>query len=74
MELVDKELGKNGKLEVDLVNGNLVIALVGTLEGASGSLSLTVDSAVLLDKIKELIPGKVDDAVIEVLKLALKSK
>lgn len=43
------------------------------IDGVKSQLAVEVDAGVFIDKLKELIPGKIDDALFDVLKLALKS-
>lgn len=58
---------------VTFVNGKLVAAVnyVNPV-GVSASVNLSVDSDQVLDAIALAIPGKIDDAVIALIKAALK--
>jgi hypothetical protein len=40
---------------------------------ADASLKIMLESDLFLDKLAELIPGKIDDAVISVIKMSLKA-
>lgn len=71
--LLDKDLGDKGELKLDLKDGLLTLSLHYALPAVKGAVSVEVSGDVLLDKLAELIPGKVDDAVINILKAALKS-
>jgi len=66
------EIGKEGKVDVKLANGKLY--LVGAYDGVDldAELKIGIEVDVLLDKLAEKVPGKIDDAVIQVLKAALK--
>jgi hypothetical protein len=71
--LIDKDLGDKGELKLDLVDGQLKLSINYALPTLKGEVSVVLNSDELLDKLAELIPGKVDDAVINILKVALKS-
>lgn len=72
MEL-DKKIGAEGDVKLAVQNGKLIIT--AAYEGASGEVTLAVaeDIGYFLDKLAALIPGTVDDAVIAVIKEALKA-
>lgn len=59
--------------QINFVSGKLVASasLAGPAVGAS--LSISVDSDHVLDAIAAAIPGKIDDALIAVIKAALKA-
>lgn len=73
MELIDKSLGPEAKVKVVVEKGKL--ALVAKLDtvGFDADVVLAVDSDYFLDELAAKIPGGIDDAVIGVLKVALKS-
>ena len=71
--LVDKDLGDKGELKLDLVNGDLKFTVSYAVTGVTGGVSITVSADELLDKLKAVIPGEIDDAVIDIVKAALKS-
>lgn len=58
---------------LDLSNGVLKLSAHLALEGVAAEAKVEVDAGVFIDKLKDLIPGKVDDAIFDVIKLALKS-
>lgn len=66
-------IGTEGKVDVKLGGGfvTLVAGYAGTETKANLSVTVSVD--ILLDKLAGAIPGQVDDAVITVLKAALKA-
>ena len=72
-EILDKKLGSVGSFELDLVDGNLEFKLNADVTGVSASILLKIDSGELLDKLAAVIPGQFDDAVIGMLKAALKA-
>lgn len=67
---VEKELGSEGEVKVDIVDKKIVLSAVHASKGAVANVSVAVDPGYFLDKLKEKIPGGIDDAVIEVLKAA----
>lgn len=72
MDLVKKELGSEGNVEIKVVGGKLQLIL--SHEHASGKISVVVeeDGAYFLDKLAGVIPGAWDDAILAVAKEALK--
>lgn len=65
---MDKELYEKGEVEVAIINGDVVVKYEG--KGASNVLTLKADY--FLDKLMEAIPGEIDDAVLGIVKGALK--
>lgn len=66
-------IGAEGSLDLKLEGGKLVI--VGKHVHASGEIDLSIseDAGYFLDKLAALIPGQIDDAVIAIIKAALKA-
>lgn len=73
MELADVKIGSQGELKVELVGGNLKITGGSLSSEVEVSASVVVHPDVLIDKLAALIPGKIDDAIFGVLKVALKA-
>lgn len=73
MDIVTQPIGKEGALEIDVVGGQIVVS--ATHKHASGEVTLTAteDVGYFLDKLAAKIPGAVDDAIIGVIKAALKA-
>jgi hypothetical protein len=69
----DIALGPEGNMDLKLEAGKLVIEIKHV--HASGEVSLVAkeDAGYFLDKLAALIPGQIDDAVIAVIKAALKA-
>jgi hypothetical protein len=71
------KLGDHAELDLSLADGKVTISVSAHAEvdgvKAESKNSVVVDGGMLLDKLAALIPGAVDDAVITVLKAALKS-
>lgn len=77
-ELVEGKLGEQGKYEVKLESMKLHASadiLAGPL---SGKLDVALDAEPVLDlvaaKLKELVPGKIDDLLIDEAMAMLKAK
>lgn len=70
-ELVSGELGKVGAYKLVFMGGKLVLSaeIVGGPLGVEASVKL--GAAELIDAIAAAIPGKVDDAILGVIKAAL---
>lgn len=65
--------GEAGPVSYDLalVEGKLIVTVGSAkLEGVAVNVSVSVDATHFLDKLAALIPGKIDDAVIEAIKAA----
>jgi hypothetical protein len=73
MELVKHEIGSEAVVTVELVAGDIVIkGNLGT-SGLGAEVKATVNGDYFLDLLASKIPGQIDDAVINLLKSALKS-
>lgn len=72
-ELLEKELGPETDLQLKLVDGVLKVGVAYMGKGVGATVSVDVTAEYFLDKLAGLIPGKIDDAVIGLLKAALKS-
>lgn len=72
-ELLDKELGSEGKLDLDLKEGNIELSVSYDGKGLDGAVSVKVDTDYFMDLLKEKIPGDIDNAIIDIIKAALKA-
>ena len=74
-EIGKVELGEIGLLGVKIEEGKLKLDLGLKIDkaGVETTLAVSVDAGVVLDVIKNAIPGKVDDAIIDVMKAALQA-
>lgn len=63
------ELYQEGEVKAELKDGDIVI----TYGGKGATAQVNVDLGYLLDKLAEAIPGQIDDAVIGVIKAAVKA-
>lgn len=70
-ELLDGQLGPETNYDLSLENGKLTLSVKydGTQTGAELKVSLKADA--FIDKLKTLIPGKIDDMVLDLLKESL---
>lgn len=73
MDIKDGELGGDGLFDLDIKEGDLVLKVVHDSKGLDAELNVRVDSGYFIDKLAEKIPGQVDDAILQVLKAALKA-
>lgn len=72
-EIAQGNIGEAGKYDVEFKDGFLVVTGNAELPpGESIYLSIKVDSNRILDAIQEAVPGKIDDAVIAVIRAVLK--
>lgn len=72
-ELVQEQLGPEAKLDLKLEGGKLILSVVYEGKEAGASMGVSLEPGLFLDKLKGLIPGQIDDAVIELIKAALKN-
>ncbi len=72
MDIISKELGSAGSVSVKIEEGKIKLQSNYADGGLDGQVSLAVDSDYFLDKLAEKIPGQIDDAIIQVMKAALK--
>jgi hypothetical protein len=71
-KLVEYDFSKEAGVDLEFKDGKLrlVVSYDGT--GADAGLYVDLEPDYFLDKLKEIIPGQVDDMIIEALKGALK--
>jgi hypothetical protein len=72
-DLLDGKLGELAAYDVEFKGGKLVAKVSAEKSGVVAAVELSVDAAVVLDALKAAIPGQVDDAVIDLIKAALKA-
>jgi hypothetical protein len=73
-EFAQGNLGQVGKYDVAFKDGALVIEVDANVPVGSAGLLVKVDASKVLDAIAAAIPGKVDDAIIGIIKAALLAK
>lgn len=75
-ELVDKDLGKNGNFGIDFDKENLELVFsveTKDIQGIKASLNISVSADIFIDKLADIIPGKMDDMLLASLKAAMKA-
>lgn len=70
--LTEKELGSEGALKIEVVEGKVKLTLKYDSKGLDADLALLLESDYFIDKLAAAIPGQIDDMVLELLKKALK--
>lgn len=71
-DIAEGKLGTIGGYDLEFKGGKLIAKVNVGAEGISGALSLEFDADKLLDALAKAIPSQIDDALIGVLKGALK--
>lgn len=71
-ELMDDKIGKDGEYAMELKDGKLRLTAGVDSKGLDAGLYVDLEIDYFLDKLKDVIPGQIDDAVIEMLKVAFK--
>lgn len=74
MDKVLKEtpIGSEGKLKIEVKEGKLLLALEYDGKGLDGQFGLALDPEYFVDLLAAAIPGQLDDALLALLKTALK--
>lgn len=73
MDVAQGQVGPELKYDIVVAGGKVKISVSYDGAQADASLVISLDSDLLLDKLAEKIPGKIDDAVIGLIKVALKA-
>ena len=71
-ELAEGQVGSVGKYDVEFKDGKLMLGLSIEWNGVTSEVKVGVGSDAVIDALKAAIPGKIDDAILEVVKAALK--
>jgi hypothetical protein len=71
-ELIGGPIGAEAKYSLALEDQKLIIAVQYDGVEADAELKVKLEVGLFIDKLKDLIPGKLDDALFELLKGALK--
>lgn len=59
---MEKAIGSEAKLKLELINGKVVVSVVYDGAGLDGELKVSADSGYFCDELAKLIPG---DSVVE---------
>jgi hypothetical protein len=71
--LKDGKLGEDGDFKIEVKEGKLILSAGYMNEGLGASLGIQVSPDYFIDKLAAAIPGEIDDAVLSILKAALKA-
>ncbi len=70
-DLISGKIGSEGSYDVAVKGGNVVATINYDSAEIGAAVTLTIKSKAGLEKLKELIPGQIDDAIISVIEEAL---
>lgn len=73
MDILVKDLGPEAKVKVVIEQGKLKLVADLDTKGVDAQVSMAVDSDYFIDELAKKIPGTLDDAILNILKMALKS-
>lgn len=73
MEVINKPIGTEGSVKVDVVGGKIVLNAGLDTSGVDVGAKIVVEVDYFLDLLAAKIPGQLDDAVIAIMKSALKA-
>ena len=73
MDLLEKDLGAEGKVKVVVEKGKLSLVCSYDGKGLDGEVKMSVDSDYFIDALAAKIPGQIDDMIAGLLKQALKA-
>jgi len=71
-ELMDKQIGAEGGVKLSFVEGKLKLELMYDGKGGDAGVFLMLEPDYFMDKLKDVIPGDIDDKIIDMLKMAFK--
>ena len=72
-ELADVHLSKELEMKISVSAGSVDLSLVYSGAQATATMGVKLSVDAFLSQLEAAIPGKLDDAVIEILKAALKA-
>ena len=73
MDLKEGSLGSEGEYSLKLVGGKVVFELAHQSGAVAAGVKAELDPDYFIDKLAEMIPGEVDDAIFAIIKGALKA-
>ncbi len=71
-DIVEGQIGSMGKYDVEFKAGKLVAKADASFSVGLAKIEISIDSDAIIDALAAAIPGKVDDAILNVVKSALK--
>lgn len=60
-------IGAEGSYDVSIIEGNVVATIAYDGVDLKGTASITIKTKAGLEKLKQLIPGKIDDMIIDLI-------
>lgn len=72
-KIYEKNVGSEGEFELEFKEGKLRLTLGVDTKGVDAGLFVDLDPDYFLDKLAKVIPGEIDDAVIALVKGAMKA-
>lgn len=73
MDLIDKQISPEAHVGVAVTGGKIVLTSQLDSKGVDALVTVGVDAEYFLDELAKKIPGVIDDAVIGLIKSALKA-
>jgi hypothetical protein len=71
--IVEGKIGAVGAYDLEFKDGKLSFKIGVAHSGVSADVVVALDSDAVIDALKVAIPGKIDDAVLDLAKVALKA-
>ena len=72
-QIYEKKIGSDGEFELEFKDGKLRLILGLDSKGVDAGVFVDLEPEYFLDKLKKAIPGELDDAIINMIKGALKA-
>lgn len=73
MELFVKQISPEASAKAEITQGKIILSASLDTPGVDGSLSIAVDADYFFDELAKKIPGTLDDALLGMLKSAVKA-
>jgi hypothetical protein len=73
MEIINKQISPEASAKVEIIAGKIQLSAVVDTGGVDGMISIAVDGEYFIDELSKKIPGTLDDAILAVLKSAIKA-
>lgn len=73
MELINKQISPEANAKVEITAGKIQISAALDSQGVDAEVKVSVDAEYFLDELAKKIPGVIDDAILGVIKTAVKA-
>lgn len=73
MELINKQISPEANAKVEIVAGKIQLIAALDSQGVDAEVKFSVDAEYFLDELAKKIPGIIDDAILGVIKTAVKA-